>query len=52
VEGNTYTLYIEVCATTESFRQLRTNVIINRTIILAIIDLGATGNFMYAKTAK
>jgi hypothetical protein len=52
VERNTYTLYIKVCAITESFRQLRTNVIINRTTILAIIDLGAIGNFIYAKTAK
>jgi hypothetical protein len=52
VEGNTYTLYIKVCATIESFRQLQTDVIINRTAILAIINLGATSNFMYAKTAK
>jgi hypothetical protein len=52
VEGNTYTLYMEVCATTKSFRQLRTNVIINKIIILAIVDLGATSNFIYAKTAK
>jgi hypothetical protein len=45
------TLYTErLYVIGKSFRQLQTEVVLNREKISAIIDLGATGNFVYFET--
>jgi hypothetical protein len=45
------TLYTErLYAISKSFRQLQTEVVLNREKISVIINLGATRNFVYCKT--
>jgi RNase H-like domain found in reverse transcriptase/Reverse transcriptase (RNA-dependent DNA polymerase)/Integrase zinc binding domain/Chromo (CHRromatin Organisation MOdifier) domain/Retrotransposon gag protein len=51
-EGLTWTPYQEICATVGSRQQLRCDVIINGEKLPAMIDSGATGNFMCTETAK
>jgi hypothetical protein len=48
----TWTPYMELCATEGSFGQLRCDVEINGEMLPAMIDSGATGNFMCSTTAE
>ena len=52
VNGDTITPYIEICANKSSNQQIHYEVVINGKTIPAMIDLGATSNFMCTRTRE
>ena len=52
VNGDTITPYMEICANKSSNQQIHCKVVINGKTIPAIIDLGATSNFMCTRTRE